>query len=81
MFSGNDYNPSKVRYTEKANMKSPTKFDSMSGANLGGSGFLSLPGGPKDLKQTRSVSRGRPSTASNNLVNKVNNASPAGHKK
>lgn len=61
-------------------MRSPNKFDSINSAT--GSGFLTLPGGPKDTKVTRSVSRGRPSTASNNLVQKANNVSPSGgHKK
>lgn len=47
-------------------MKSPIKFNESIGSPT--SGFLSLPGGNKDLKQARSVSRGRPSTATNNLA-------------
>eukprot|EP00347_Sterkiella_histriomuscorum_P017130 403350553 len=83
LFPKSDYIPSKTRYTEKNNMRSPSKFDSLNNQSLGGGqGYLTLPGGLKDLKQTRSVSRGRPSTASNNLVQKANGMSPSGgHKK
>lgn len=65
--SSNEYNPSKVRYTEKVNaIRSPNRFQDNLGSPTGG--FLSLPGGTKDIKQARSVSRGRPSTATNNLA-------------
>lgn len=63
-------------------MRSPNKLDKLD-ASGGGAGLLALPGGSvKDLKQTRSVSRGRPSTAHNNLVQKASGISPSGgHKK
>ncbi|CDW80330.1 clip-associated protein [Stylonychia lemnae] len=73
---------SKARYTEKLVNKSPSKLpDSLGGT---GSGFLGIPGasGKDQLKMTRSVSRGRPTTTSNNLTSKAQNVSPSGgHKK
>jgi len=60
--------------------KSPSKIpDTLS---VGGPGHLGIPGGKDHLKMTRSVSRGRPTTTSNTLSQKVNNnPSPSGHKK
>lgn len=76
-FSGTGMSP--LRYTEvQTKSKSPQKAmkNSLAGAiqnsmndNLGGS--LPLPGGKEGVKQARSVSRGRPQTASNNLTQKV----------
>jgi hypothetical protein len=82
LYADSNFIPNKARYTEKLVNKSPSKLPD----NLGGTGngFL-VPGslGKDHLKMTRSVSRGRPTTTSNNLSQKAYGVSPSGggHKK